>query len=56
MVRYRLVWVGIVFIMVGMVPWSSHTLVPWSPGVYWWVISASKGQNELGEKSKKMLK
>ena len=32
-VRYNLVWVGMVFLMVGMVSWSPGTLVPWSPGV-----------------------
>ena len=33
MVRYMLIWVGKVFIIVGMIPWSPGTLVSWSTGV-----------------------
>ena len=55
MVRYRLVWVGMVFIMVGMVPWSPGTLVPWSQGTLVGYLSFLRSKWDVGKNLRKNL-
>ena len=55
MVRYRLVWVGMVFIMVDMVTWSPDTLVPWSLGVLVGYLSFQRSKWAGGKNLRKSL-
>ena len=55
MVKYWLVWVGMVFIMVGMIPWSPGTLVPWSPGVLVGYLSFQRSKWAGGKNLRKNL-